>query len=84
MERWNIYKEVYENDELVERTINGVKQNLDAIEGGGSEQAANDNDVQRKKNKKNRIAPIVQVTTLLTKSTNITHLVTFVSQIEYY
>ena len=35
-------KEVYEDDELVERKINGIKQNLDRIEGGGYEEDGGD------------------------------------------
>eukprot|EP01083_Nonionella_stella_P023453 64887_1 len=45
-------KEVYENDELVERMINGIKQNLDAIE-GGEDDDYND-DVQRKTQRRKR------------------------------
>ena len=47
-------QEVYENDELVERKINGKIQNLDAIEGGDG----NKNDdvtKEKKKSKKQRV-----------------------------
>merc|ERR1712228_688451 len=41
-------KEIYENDELIERRINGKVQNLDAIEGGKQ----NDDIIKKQKKKK--------------------------------